>query len=139
MRDDITATVTGVIANDPTMRTTRDSKPWASFTVLVHVGADKAWISVALFGDSVSEVAPKLMQGRRVAVAGRLTLRRWVGNDGRDKAGLALAATEVELLAADDRKPPHKRSRTTDPRVPFTTTINTAGLTAEQMEIPSFE
>jgi single-stranded DNA-binding protein len=57
--------------------------------------APPTWVRVALFGDTVGALAPRLIKGAEVYCEGRLSLGTWTGRDGEAKAGLNLAAWEV--------------------------------------------
>ena len=56
------------------MRTARDGKPWASFPAAVDAKTDgevpATWVRVALFGDAVGAVAPRLTKGPRFTARG---------------------------------------------------------------------
>jgi single-stranded DNA-binding protein len=80
---------TGRLGADATVRTTRDGKPWAAFSVAVDTTKDAetatSWVRVNLFGDRVDELAPKLLKGVEVYVEGRLSLRK-LDRSGRKRA-----------------------------------------------------
>ena len=89
----IHAAFTGRLGGDAQVRTTRAGKPWAAFPVAVDTTKDAeagtAWVKVALFGDSVDELAPRLTKGCQVYVEGRLTLRPWTDGDGKARPAMA--------------------------------------------------
>jgi hypothetical protein len=64
---------TGRIGKDAEVRTTKVEKPWASFPVAVDSTRDSeaatSWVRVSLFGDSVDELAPRLVNEELVAEA----------------------------------------------------------------------
>ena len=70
----ITACFTGRLGKDAEIRTTRDGKPWAAFPVAVDTDVDSeagtAWVRVALFGDTVDALAPRLTKAAQVYVGG---------------------------------------------------------------------
>ena len=74
----IYAAFTGRIGKDAEVRSTRDGKPWASFPVAVDAKADSetptTWVRVALFGDIVGTLAPKLTKGADVYCGGSMPL-----------------------------------------------------------------
>ena len=57
--------------------------------------APATWVRVALFGDAVGTVVPRLTKGTG---EGRITLRTWTGRDGEPKRGSNLAAWEVQPM-----------------------------------------
>ena len=63
----IHAAFTGRIGKDAEVRTTREGKPWAAFPVAVDTNVDgeagTAWVRVALFGDALGDLAPRLTKG----------------------------------------------------------------------------
>jgi single-stranded DNA-binding protein len=75
-------------------------------------------VQVALFGDTVSAVASRLTKGIEVYCEGRLSLRTWTGRDGEAKAGLNLAASEVQPMGQIGRRKPKAR-RDEQSSVPF--------------------
>ncbi|MGI8427387.1 MAG: single-stranded DNA-binding protein [Actinomycetota bacterium] len=92
----------GRIGKDAEVRTSRDGKPWASFPVAVDTKADgeapATWVRVALFGDTVGTLAPRITKGTEVYCGGRLSLGTWTGRDSESKTGLNLAAWEVQPM-----------------------------------------
>ena len=76
-----TRAFTGRIGKGAEVRSTRDGKPWASFPVAADTGADgeapATWVRVALFGDTVGTVDPRLTKGTQVYCEGRLSLGTW--------------------------------------------------------------
>jgi hypothetical protein len=61
---------TGRIGKDAKIRSTRDGKLCAAFPVAVDAKADgeapATWVRVALFGDTVSALAPRLIKARTI-------------------------------------------------------------------------
>lgn len=104
--DNIETAFSGRVGVEPTMRTSRNGKPWCSFTVAI--GADDAteWISIAVFGDRAEEISGALPKGTRVYVEGRLSLKRWADRDGAERSGLQVAATLVQPLGQIGRRRP---------------------------------
>ena len=103
----IHAAFTGRIGKDAEIRTTRAGKPWAAFPVAVDTDVDSeagtAWVRVALFGDTVGALAPRLTKAAQVYVEGRLTLRSWTDADGKARAGLSVAASLVQPMGVGRR------------------------------------
>ncbi|MGH8538377.1 MAG: single-stranded DNA-binding protein [Gammaproteobacteria bacterium] len=98
----IQAAFTGRVGKDAEVRSTREGKPWASFPVAVDTKADGeaavAWVRVALFGDTVGALAPRLTKGAEVYCEGRLSLGTWTGKDGEARAGFNLATWDVKPM-----------------------------------------
>jgi single-strand DNA-binding protein len=104
----ITACFVGRLGKDAEVRATKAGKSWASFTVAVDTNVDSeagtAWVRVALFGDTVDALAPRLTKGTEIYCEGRLTLRPWTDADGK-KAGLSLTASLVQPMGQIGRRP----------------------------------
>ena len=111
----IHAAFTGRLGKDCEVRTTRAGKPWAAFPVAVDTNVDSeagtAWVRVALFGDTVDAMAPRLTKGAEIYCEGRLTLRPWTDADGKARAGLSVAASLVQLHGQIGRRKPRARPR----------------------------
>jgi single-strand DNA-binding protein len=98
----ITAAFTGHVGKDAEVRTTRAGRPWASFSVCVDSTKDNeaatTWVRVSLFGDTVEELAPRLVRGVEVYCEGRLSVRPWKDAEGRERIGLSLATGTVTVM-----------------------------------------
>jgi single-strand DNA-binding protein len=123
----ITAAFVGRIGKDAEIRTTKTGKPWASFSVAVDTDKDAeagtSWVRVALFGDTVDAMAPRLVKGVEVYVEGRLSLRNWTDPEGRERSGLSLATNAVVIMGQIGKRPreaaqPKAREEFDDP-IPF--------------------
>jgi single-stranded DNA-binding protein len=68
--------------------------------------APATWVRVAFFGDTVGTVASRLTKGTEVYCERRLSLGTWTGRDGEAKAGLNLAAWEVQPTGQIGRRKP---------------------------------
>jgi single-strand DNA-binding protein len=56
------------------------------------------WVRVAVFGQLATELHPELKKGTEVYCEGRLRLDSWTGRDGRERSGLSVAGSRVEVL-----------------------------------------
>lgn len=114
----IHAAFTGHIGRDAEIRTARDGKPWVSFPVAVDTKADgeapATWVRVALFGDTVGAMAPRLTKGIGVYCEGRLSLGTWADKDGELRSGLNVAAWQVQPMGQIARRKPKAQSRARD-------------------------
>jgi single-stranded DNA-binding protein len=87
------ALASGVLTADPVRRT----GPRGDFaTAPIRIGSGDAvqWVSVIAFGE-LSERLLSLRGADALSIAGRLELRTWRGNDGAERAGLTIVASEV--------------------------------------------
>ena len=99
----ITACFTGCLGKDAEIRNARDGAPWASFPVAVDPkpGDETAatWVRVAVFGNTVTPLTPRLIKGALVYCEGRMTLGTWTDRNGQAKSGLNLSAWQVVPMA----------------------------------------
>jgi single stranded DNA-binding protein len=97
----IQAAFTGKLGQDAEIKTSKAGKPWLS----LHVAADDdgereatTWVRVAVFGQLATRLHPELKKGTEIYCEGRLRLESWVGRDGRERTGLSVAGSRVEVL-----------------------------------------
>ena len=92
--------IAGNIGKDAEIRTTQKGEKFATFSVAIDNGKDKAgnkrdttWVDCSLWGKRGEGLAPYLTKGTRVAVCGRASARAHEG-----KAYLQLSVDEITLL-----------------------------------------
>lgn len=103
---EIECALTGRLTADPVQRTGKSGKPWLAMNIAIGSGDAVQFVSVALFADSVPEVAGRLRRGDRAYVEGKITLRQWTGLDGHSSAGLSVASFHVVPLGQIGRRRP---------------------------------
>ncbi len=103
---EIECALAGRLTADPVQRTGKSGKPWLAMNVAVGSGDAVKFVSFALFGDSVPEVAERLRKGGRAYVEGKITLRQWTGQDGQSRAGLSVSSFHVVPLGQIGRRRP---------------------------------
>jgi single-strand DNA-binding protein len=97
----IQAAFTGRLGQDADLKTSKSGNPWASFSVAVDAEASEeatTWVRVAVFGQLATRLHSDLKKGAEVYVEGKLRLESWTGKDGRERTGLSVAASRVEVL-----------------------------------------
>ena len=77
MSEDIECAFSGRLTAEPVPRTAKSGKAWLPLNLAVGSGDAVTFVSVALFGDTVAEMAARLHKGDRAYVEGRLQLRTW--------------------------------------------------------------
>lgn len=105
MSDLNTWTVTGRLGADAELRHTANGDPVLNARVAVQGRKkdDTLWVGVTIFGKRADSLAPYLMKGQRVGVAGRAQLREFERRDGSAGASLELVANDVALLGDGKR------------------------------------
>jgi single-stranded DNA-binding protein len=53
-----------------------------------------------VFGQLATRLYPDLKKGTEVYVEGKLRLESWTGKDGRERTGLSVTASRVEVLGS---------------------------------------
>jgi single-strand DNA-binding protein len=110
--------IIGNLVRDPELRTTQSGIPVCTFTVAVNrrkqgaeAGQQEAdFFRVTTWRQMAENCNRYLAKGRKVAVAGAVSLNTYTAKDGTTKASLEVNADEVEFLspkdAAEQPKPP---------------------------------
>jgi single-strand DNA-binding protein len=118
----IQAAFTGKLGQDAELKTSKHGNPWLSLHVAVDGASEEAttWIRVVVFGEMATELHPALKKGAEVYVEGKLRLESWVGKDGRERTGLSVAGSRVEVLGrigfdSQSRKPEEPRGAQPEP------------------------
>jgi single-strand DNA-binding protein len=112
----IQAAFTGKLGQDAELKTSKAGKPWLSLHVAVDGASEEAttWVRVAVFGERATELHPELKKGTEVYCEGRLRLDAWTGKDGRERSGLSVAGSRVEVLGKVGFDP-HQRKPKPEP------------------------
>jgi single-strand DNA-binding protein len=114
---------TGTLGQDAELKTSKSGKPWLSVSVAVDMEASEeatTWVRVAVFGEMATRLYPELKKGTEVYCEGRLKLDSWTGRDGRERSGLSVAGSRVEVLGRigfdpSQRKPKPEQSPVAQP------------------------
>jgi single-strand DNA-binding protein len=107
------ATIIGNLGGDPEMRYSAGGAPFLRFNVASNYRTrtpegewqDKTeWVRVTVFGQRAETLSQYLKKGSRVYVEGRLEARPWADQQGQNRAGLEVMASDVEFMSsrADD-------------------------------------
>lgn len=102
--DTIECAFTGRLTAEPVPRTSKSGKAWLPLSLAVGSGDAVQFVSVALFGDCVPELASRLHKGDRAYVEGKITLRTWTDKDGRERAGLSVSCFHVVPIGQIGRR-----------------------------------
>ena len=93
----IHAAFTGIIVKDAEVRA-HVGRPCATFTAVVNDDAPGGvTVRVSVPSPVLGDLAPRLKKGAAFSIEGRLCLRFWVDERGRQRTGLSLAAQKLDL------------------------------------------
>ena len=96
----------GNLTRDPDLRYTPSGLPVCEFSLAVHshhrtheeLKEEVCFIDVVAFGKTGERSKNFLHKGSRVLVDGRLTQRRWEGQDGRSRNKHEVVAATVQFI-----------------------------------------
>lgn len=91
--------ITGTLGRDMEQRTMPNGDPVGNFSVADSQGRDKPtiWWNCQLFGKRVSALAPYLMKGQQVTVAGNITEREWTDKEGNKRKQMEIRVSDLAL------------------------------------------
>ena len=92
-------TITGTLGRDMEQRVMPNGDPVGNFSVADSNGREKPtiWWHCQLFGKRVSALAPYLMKGQQVTVAGTVTEREWTDKEGGKRKQMNVRVTDIAL------------------------------------------
>ena len=103
-------TITGTLGRDMEHRAMPNGDPVGNFSVADRQGRDKPtiWWNCQLFGKRVAALAPYLLKGQQVTVAGTVTEREWVDREGGKRKQMEIRVSDLALQGG-------KREQTAEP------------------------
>ena len=103
-------TITGTLGRDMEQRAMPNGDPVGNFSVADSQGREKPtiWWNCQLFGKRVSALAPYLLKGQQVTVAGTVTEREWTDKEGGKRKQLEIRVSDLALQGG-------KREHAADP------------------------
>lgn len=103
-------TITGTIGRDMEQRAMPNGDPVGTFSVADSQGREKPtiWWNCQLFGKRVSALAPYLLKGQQVTVAGTVTEREWTDKEGGKRKQMEIRVSDLALQGG-------KREQAADP------------------------
>lgn len=92
-------TITGTLGRDMEQRAMPNGDPVGNFSVADSQGRDKPtiWWNCQLFGKRVAALAPYLLKGQQVTVAGNVTEREWSTQDGNKRKQMEIRVIDLAL------------------------------------------
>ena len=102
--------LTGTRGRDLAQRVMPNGDPVGNFSVADSQGRDKPtiWWSCQLFGKRVAALAPYLLKGQQVTVAGTVTEREWTDKEGGKRKQMEIRVSDLALQGG-------KREQAADP------------------------
>ena len=102
--------ITGTLGRDMEQRAMPNGEPVGNFSVADSHGREKPtiWWNCQLFGKRVSALAPYLLKGQQVTVAGTVTEREWTDKEGGKRKQLEIRVSDLALQGG-------KREQAADP------------------------
>jgi len=100
--------LTGRLGRDPELTYTPSGKAVLNLDLAVAgsggEGAEVHWVPLVCWGKTAENMATYLGKGSRVAVEGRLQVRKWQGEDGRPRSKMEVVAERVTFLESRPRE-----------------------------------
>ena len=92
-------TIAGNLGRDAEMRHMSNGDPVLSFSIGDSPGRDKLtiWWNCSIFGKRAEALAPYLVKGQTVTVAGSVTEREWTDKDGAKRKSMDVRVNEIAL------------------------------------------
>lgn len=92
-------TITGTLGRDMEQRVMPNGDPVGNFSVADSQGRDKPaiWWNCQLFGKRVAALAPYLLKGQQVTVAGNVTEREWTDKEGNKRKQMEIRVSDLAL------------------------------------------
>ena len=92
-------TITGTLGRDMEQRAMPNGDPVGNFSVADSQGRDKPtiWWNCQLFGKRVAALAPYLLKGQQVTVAGNVTEREWTTQEGNKRKQMEIRVSDLAL------------------------------------------
>lgn len=92
-------TITGTLGRDMEQRAMPNGDPVGNFPVADSQGRDKPtiWWNCQLFGKRVAALAPYLLKGQQVTVAGNVTEREWTDKEGNKRKQMEIRVSALAL------------------------------------------
>ena len=118
--------IIGNLVRDPELRTTPSGVAVCTFTIAVNgrKPEDTQFFRITTWRQTAENCQRFLAKGRKVAVAGAVSLNTYTAKDGTTKASLEVNADEVEFLTPRTADAPPAPEQTNawagdDPDLPF--------------------
>lgn len=92
-------TITGTLGRDMEQRAMPNGDPVGNFSVADSQGRDKPtiWWNCQLFGKRVAALAPYLLKGQQVTVAGTVAEREWTDKEGNKRKQMEIRVSDLAL------------------------------------------
>ena len=104
----------GNLGRDPEMSYLQDGTAITKFSLAVHRygrntsgerGSDTEWFNVVAWRQLAERCSQFLHKGSKVYIEGRLSLNKFTGRDGVERATLEVSLTDMEMLTPKNQQP----------------------------------
>ncbi len=120
-------TFTGRLTKEPEVRVLDSGMTICRITLAVNRRykdrEDTLFLECSIFGTMAETLSPLLKKGMKVAVSGRLTQRKWMGEDGIQRTGISLYVNDLALVEKKNGDEKPKAGKPVDneeePDIPF--------------------
>ncbi len=106
--------VGGNIVRDAELKYTSNGAAKAAFDIAMNrrylnkatgeTVEDTSYFKIVLWGKPAESLIDYLKKGKKIAVEGRLSQRRWTADDGSNKSFVEIVATNVVLMSSGQRQ-----------------------------------
>jgi single-strand DNA-binding protein len=100
---------------DAELRFTPEGTAVCSFNAAMQSGYGKSektnWLRCSVFGKRGETLAPMLLKGTQVAVAGELSMNEYTNKQGENKSSLDLRVNDVTLLGKKELSAPQEQAK----------------------------
>lgn len=138
-------TIIGRVTRDAQVRNLSNNKSVVSFSIAVnhdYKNKNGERVTQTEFFDCAywfsTGIAQYLTKGSLVELAGRVSARAWMGNDGQPKAGLNLNTTDIKLHGSSNKAETQARQPQTEQQAqPVNQTVASAAPVHEAEVVPN--
>ena len=129
-------TITGTLGRDMEQRAMPNGDPVGNFSVADSQGRDKTaiWWNCQLFGKRVAALAPYLLKGQQVTVAGNVTEREWTDKEGNKRKSMDVRVNDIALQGGRREEGERQPSRAAPARQPQRSAAPAGGGGFEDMD-----
>lgn len=96
------ALLIGRLPQDPEARVATNGRPVTNFSVACNyqtaAGEQTDFVDCVAWGKLAETAATYLVKGRKVAIEGRISVRRFAGQDGQPRKVVEVVASDIDFM-----------------------------------------